>query len=344
MNPVRYGAAALLVCTLGSRDGQHDFDFNVGTWKTHIIRLQHPLTGSTTKIVFDGSVVVHNVWGGRASIEEIEADGPTGHIEGVNLRLYDPKAHQWSLSFADSGGGTLGQPAIGEFRNGRGEFLDQESFNGRTILVRQVWSDITPSSYHFEQAFSDDNGKTWEPNWTATLTRATPTAERADTAGAGQHDFDFDIGTWKTHTSRLQHPLSGSSAWIEMDGTTTVRKVWNGRANLAELESDGPTGHLELLSLRLYDPEARQWNLNFATSAVGIRSVPMIGEFKNGRGEFYDQEPFNGRTIWVRFTMEPIGPDSARSEQAFSADNGKTWEVNWINRYARVKEAAAQGN
>jgi hypothetical protein len=137
----------------------------------------------------------------------------------------------------------------------------------------------------------------------------------------GQHDFDFDIGTWRTRTSRLQHPLTGSTTWIEMEGTTVVRRIWNGRGNLAVLESDGPTGHLELLSLRLYDPEAHQWSLNFATSNVGTISVPMIGEFKDGRGEFFDQEPF-----------------TAQSEQAFSDDGGKTWETNWVNKYTRVND------
>jgi len=161
----------------------------------------------------------------------------------------------------------------------------------------------------------------------------------------GQHDFDFDIGTWKTHSSRLLHPLSGSKDWVEMDGVTVVRPIWGGKGNLAELESDGPNGHLQLLSLRLYDPSAGQWNLNFATSNVGILNVvgdapgtPMIGRFKNGRGEFYDQEQYNGRTIWVRFTMIPLSPTSARSEQAFSDDNGRTWEVNWINRYTRMPD------
>jgi hypothetical protein len=347
---MRYRAGTLLLCTLPfaplagpPRDGQHDFDFSVGTWTTHIKR-RPPLTGSTTWTEYTGAAVTRKVWDGRASVEEIEADGPAGHLEGVNLRLYDPKAHQWSLSFASSAGGSLSVPMIGEFRDGRGEFLDQESYNGRTILVRQIWSDITPNSYSFEEAFSDDNGKTWEPNWIAKVTRNSVAAAPAASTGDGAHDFDFDFGTWKTHTSRLQHPLTGSSTWTEMDGITVVHKVWNGRANLAELESDGPTGHLSLLSLRLYDPQAHQWNLNFATSAVGIRSVPMIGEFKNGRGEFYDQEPFNGRTILVRFTMQPLGRDSARSEQAFSNDGGKTWEVNWINRYSRVKDATAQAN
>jgi hypothetical protein len=160
----------------------------------------------------------------------------------------------------------------------------------------------------------------------------------------GQHDFDFDIGTWKTRTSRLQHPLTGSKTWIEMEGTTVVRKIWDGRANLAEFEADGPTGHLELLSLRLYDPQDHQWSLNFATSQIGTISVPMIGEFNNGRGEFYDQEPFNGRTIWVRFTFFSISPDSAQSEQAFSDDGGKTWETNWINKYTRVRDQPGQAH
>jgi len=153
------------------RDGQHDFDFEIGTWKTHISRLVRPLTGSTTWIEFEGTSVVRKIWNGRANLVELEVDGPTGHIEGLSLRLYNPQSHQWSLNFANSSSGTLSQPTIGEFKNGRGEFYDQESFNGRTILVRNVWSDITPDSCRFEQAFSDDGGKTWEVNWIATDTR-----------------------------------------------------------------------------------------------------------------------------------------------------------------------------
>ena len=103
--------------------------------------------------------------------EELEINGPLDHIEGLSLRLYNPEAHQWSLNFANSKVGTLSVPTIGEFKNGRGEFFDQETFNGRTILVRNVWSDITPNSCRFEQAFSDDGGKTWEVNWIATDTR-----------------------------------------------------------------------------------------------------------------------------------------------------------------------------
>jgi hypothetical protein len=152
----------------------------------------------------------------------------------------------------------------------------------------------------------------------------------------GQHDFDFEIGTWKTHLKRLLHPLTGTTTWVEYEGTTVVRKVWNGRANILELEADGPAGHFLGLNLRLYNPESHQWSLNFSNSASGTLSQPTIGEFKNGRGEFYDQETLNGRAILVRFVISDITPNSCRFEQAFSNDGGKTWEVNWIAIDTRV--------
>jgi hypothetical protein len=160
----------------------------------------------------------------------------------------------------------------------------------------------------------------------------------------GQHDFDFEVGTWKTHLKRLVHPLTGSTSWVEYEGTTVVRKIWNGRANLVELEADGPGGHFEGLSLRLYNPESRQWSLNFANRSSGALSQPTIGEFKDGRGEFFDQETLNGRAILVRFVISNITPNSCRFEQAFSEDGGKTWEVNWIATDTRVQDESDQAH
>ena len=161
------------------RDGQHDFDFEIGTWKTHLARLLHPLTGSTTWVKYEGTTVDRKVWNGRANLVELKVDGPAGHIEGLSLRLYKPQSHQWSLNFANSHGGTMSQPTIGEFIDGRGEFFDQETLNDRAILVRFVISDITPNSCHFEQAFSNDGGKTWEVNWIATDTRVKDESDQA---------------------------------------------------------------------------------------------------------------------------------------------------------------------
>src|ERR1700733_2920622 len=153
------------------RDGQHDFDFNIGTWKTHIRRRLHPLTGSNDWVDLNGTGHVRKVWNGRAQLEEAEANAPAGHFEGLTLFLYNPQAHQWGHYLVASAVGVVNQPQIGEFKNGRGELFDQDSFNGRTIFVRFIWSDITPNSHHVEQSFSDDGGRTWEPNFVATLTR-----------------------------------------------------------------------------------------------------------------------------------------------------------------------------
>ena len=156
----------------------------------------------------------------------------------------------------------------------------------------------------------------------------------------GQHDFDFEIGTWKIHLKRLDGRLVGSTHWVEFDGTTVTRKVWDGRANLEEFEVDSPSGHIEGLTLRLYDPQTRQWNLYWGTNKSGSLGAPTIGEFKNGRGEFFDTEPSgpNGRSILVRFVWSDITPSSAHFEQSFSDDGGKTWEVNWITDQTRVKD------
>ena len=154
------------------RDGQHDFDFELGSWKIHLKRRLRPLTGSTDWVEFDGTSVTRKVWDGRADLEEFETDSPAaGHIEGLTLRLYNPETRQWSLYWANSKGGPIFPPQIGEFKNGRGEFYGQDTLNGKLIFVRFIWSDTETSKPHFEQSFSDDGGKTWEVNWITDQTR-----------------------------------------------------------------------------------------------------------------------------------------------------------------------------
>jgi len=147
------------------RDGQHDFDPLLGSWKYHLKRRLHPLTGSNTWVDLEGTGVCYKIWDGRAQLDTIEVDGPTGHIEGLTLRLYDPQAHQWRLYWANSKIGKLDPPQIGEFKDGRGQFFAQDVINGKAILIRFDWTNLNTSTPHFEQSFSDDGGKTWEVNW-----------------------------------------------------------------------------------------------------------------------------------------------------------------------------------
>lgn len=164
-------ATAQVTAQRDARDGQRDFDFNIGRWRTQLRRLDAPLTGSTRWIEYEGMSVVRPLLGGDANLVELDVTGKEGRIEGVLLRLYDPRARQWTMHYASRRGGQLTAPLVGGFRNGRGEFYGQEVINGGTILVRFVIFDITPDSAKFEQSYSDDGGRTWEVNWLAVDTR-----------------------------------------------------------------------------------------------------------------------------------------------------------------------------
>ena len=169
------------------------------------------------------------------------------------------------------------------------------------------------------------------PSKAAVSTDATPLAPHD-----GQHDFDFEFGTWNTHVSMLAHPLTGSKTWVEYTGVTVDHKIWNGLANLVELDMKNASSHLMLASLRLYNPATHQWGLYVANSRGGTVGTPTLGGFANGRGVFYDKETWDGKPIVVRFVITPRSADAIHFEQAFSADAGKTWETNWIADDTRI--------
>jgi hypothetical protein len=327
-----------------ARDGAHDFDFNIGVWHTHIRRVLDPFSASSDVIELNGTVTIRPVWGGRARLEEIEADGPKGHWEGLSVFLYNPQSHQWSQSFLNSKNAVLSGGLVGEFHDGRGELYAHDTFHDKSIFVRGVWSEITPNSHRYTESYSNDGGKTWFTSFDAHKTREKDLPPSDMAAGADPmsadpdgHAFDFDLGRWHTQSSRLLHPLTGSTTWANLEGQTVVHRVWGGRASLAEYKGDGPAGHVELLALRWFNPNTHEWNLDFATPNVGTLGEPGVGQCKNGRCEFYDQEEINGRYIWIRFSIWKISDDFAQSEQAFSNDGGKTWETNWVNKYTRLK-------
>jgi hypothetical protein len=182
---------------------------------------------------------------------------------------------------------------------------------------------VTPPLQGFAQRGSAAANITWWP---------------ALSSPDGQHDFDFELGHWTIHLKRLVHPLTGSSAWVEFDGTSVTRKVWDGLAQIEQFETDGAAGHIEGLTLRTYNPQSHQWRLYWANAKDGILLVPQIGEFKNGQGEFYAQDTLNGKSIFIRFIWSKTNSNTPHFEQSFSDDGGKTWEVNWITDQTRVPD------
>ena len=149
----------------------------------------------------------------------------------------------------------------------------------------------------------------------------------------GSHDFDFLIGDWKAHVRRLPDRLNNSNVWVEYDGISNHKKILTSNANFEEFEitSIDKKLHIKAQTLRLYNPASHQWSIYLVDVDNGTLSLPpVVGHFTGNRGEFYHQEDFKGRTILVRYLWLNLSPQSARMEQSFSPDGGKTWEVNWI--------------
>jgi hypothetical protein len=316
-----------------TKDGQHDFDFVFGRWKVH---LKRKLAGSEQWTESEGYAVYRPIWGGRANINEFVTQGANGPVEGLTLRTYNPQAHQWSLYWASSREGILSAAQVGQFSQGNGEFYSQDSVDGKSILVRYVWSKTTSTSAHFEQAFSADGGGHWDVNWISDMTRIGD-AGNATSSGAGtsdeqpgQRDFEPLLGDWNFHLKRRLKPLTGSTQWVEYAGPGGCMPLWNGRAQLDTVSLDGPAGHIEGLTLRLFNPKTHEWRLYWANAKDGLVVVPQIGTFKDGHGEFYAQDTFDDKSILVKFDWSALATKSPHFEQSFSNDGGKSWEVNWI--------------
>jgi hypothetical protein len=333
-------AASLIAAPLKGlaieHDGQHDFDFNFGTWHTHAQRLEHPLAHSTTWLTYDGTVTVRKIWGGRASADETVADGPT-HIEVLYVRTYNPASHQWQINGASSSDGTLGTPMYGDFIGGVGRFYDREVINDRTVTVRWIFSDITGTSYHFEQAFSGDGGSTWESNFVATVTRTSTGAESegSNSVADTSHDFDFNYGTWATHIRSLQQAAKGPASWVALTGTVTMRKIFNGGGLLEEITAGNAKMSFTGLTLYLYNPKSKQWSQTYADSSDGAFDPSMIGSFHNGHGDLIGPGTYNGKAVLMRDAWSNITPSAHHFEIGYSRDGGKTWHRQFVANLTR---------
>jgi hypothetical protein len=317
------------------RSGQHDFDFLFGRWKVH---LKRKVSGSWTES--DGYGIYRKVWGGRANINEFFTESPND-LEGLTLRTYNGATHLWSLYWANSRDGILSSAQVGKFDHGQGEFYAQDNSDGKGTLVRYVWSKITPTSAHFEQAFSENGGRSWEVNWISDMVRIGD-VEDANSSGAGtvdeqpgQRDFEPLLGRSSFHL-KVRPALSGTTQWVDYTGLGECTPLWHGRAQLDTINLEGPTKHIEGLTVRLFNPKTHEWRLYWANSRDGLVVVPQIGQFKAGHGEFYAQDVLDDKSVLVKFDWSALTSKSPHFEQSYSNDGGKTWEVNWISDQTRV--------
>lgn len=152
--------------------GARDFDFFLGSWMVSHQRLKRRLAGCTDWESFDGTTTTRPILGGMGNMDDNVLNLPAGSYRAVTLRTYDPTAEEWSIWWLDGRNpGVIDTPMRGRFDAGRGEFFADDTFNGKPIRVRFIWSEMTPTSCRWEQAFSPDNGMNWETNWVMTFSR-----------------------------------------------------------------------------------------------------------------------------------------------------------------------------
>jgi hypothetical protein len=155
-----------------AKDGSADFDFFMGSWLIQNRRLREQLKGSTEWEEFGGTTNAHKILGGLGHIEEFSYVRPSGPSEGLAIRLFDHQTQQWSVYGGNSRSGLDPHPAIGTFRGGRFVGYSHEPWEGQYIFCRVIWSEITATSFRWEQAFSNDGGQSWEVNWVSTFARS----------------------------------------------------------------------------------------------------------------------------------------------------------------------------
>ena len=318
-----------------------DFDFLVGTWQVSHQRLAQPLTGSEEWVTTDDSQAsVRALLDGAVSVEEITF--PTFGSSGVSLRLYDATTEEWSVYWIGSRDGLIGEPVRGPWDGDGCRFVgDDVHTDGRPMLVTYEWSDITPVHAQWQQTASLDDGRTWEKNWEMHFHRTDerPLPVPGDHLPKVAGDFDFLTGLWRVQHRKLRSRLAGCTDWDEFESAFEARTHLNGLVSVDEGPLQGVDGTTYRgMTFRTYDVAAGEWVLHwFDSRYLAMDRTPVRGTFVDGVGEFVAEDHHDGIPIVCRYRWTVHSPERATWDQAFSTDDGSTWETNWVMEETRVE-------
>jgi hypothetical protein len=315
-----------------------DWAWLTGNWQVWHQRLKERLAGSDDWEEFPGTSACWSTMGGLGTIDDNVVALPGGAYHGLGIRAFDPKAGKWSIWWLDGRNPTrIDPPVRGAFDGDTGTFLGHDTFKGRPITMRFRWRDIHGPRPWWEQAFSADEGATWEVNWrnwfTRTAAEPTPLPRLADAPG----DFDFLSGRWNVRHRRLRQRLVGSDEWDEFGGTFANWPVLGGYGNVGDNVMEFPSGTVRGVGFRSFDPAAKQW-LSWWLDGRTPDAIapPVLGGFADGIGTFIGDDTLDGRPIRTRVQWTRATRHSARWEQSSSADGGATWELNWTSDFSRA--------
>jgi hypothetical protein len=315
-----------------------DWRWLVGTWDVWHRRLKERLAGSDDWQEFGGKSALWLTMGGLGTIDDNIVELPGDTYRGLTLRSFDGSTGKWAIWWLDGRNpARLEPPVLGEFKGDAATFFGRDTFRGRPITVRFRWNDIHARRPWWEQAFSTDEGTSWEVNWRNYFTRTSAEPVLLPKMSSVPSDFDFLVGRWHVRHRRLKTRFSGSHEWEDFDGTLTNWPVLGGHGNVGDNVMNFPSNVVRGIGLRAYDPSKKEWlSWWLDTRESHVIAPPMRGSFKDGCGVFEGEDTQNGHTIRTRVRWSDITPRSARWEQAGSIDGGRTWEENWVSTFERI--------
>ena len=333
-------AAGLAVAHVDAKDldtHARDWHWLIGNWDVWHRRLQERLAGSNDWREFGGKSALWLSMNGHGTIDDNIIDLPGSSYRGLTIRAFDPATRQWSIWWLDGRHPTrIDPPVVGRFDGDTGVFLGRDEFEGRPIVMRFRWLDIHSRRPNWEQAFSTDNGATWEVNWRNYFTRTNATPSPLPRIESAPRDWDFLVGSWQVRNRRLKQRFAANAQWEEFDNTMTNWPVLGGYGNIGDNVFDAPGGRYYGVSVRAFDPEQRQWLSWWLDSRNPTRIAPPTrGEFKAGVGTLIGDDLCAGKPIKVRSQWSRMTASSAHWEQAASNDGGVSWETNWISELTR---------
>ena len=308
-----------------------DFDFLDGHFDVRHRTLSKVFVGSDDWQEYDGTCSARTHFDGAISIDEMQF--PTKGSYGMSVRLFDPIEKQWTIYWISSTSMEVQPPVKGGWKDGSCRLVGEEVLDGKPILVSYSWSDITETTAHWEQSFSDDGGETWEVNWTMDFTRRDTEPPRVDIPKPTS-DFDFLVGEWDMANERRKPALGEPAEWYEVPSKMKVYSYFDGAISFDE--GWFPTEGFRGATLRLFHPETKTWSIHWINSLRGRLETPVIGSFgADGLGVFEGPDEWEGQPIDVRFRWTP-GANQSAWEQSFSTDGGRTWLPNWKMTHTRT--------
>lgn len=305
-----------------------DWRWLLGSWDVHHSRLKERLAGDTRWEEFAGKSALWLTLGGLGTIDDNLLELPGGTYRGMSIRAFDPVSRTWSIWWVDGRTSTrIDPPVRGGFEGDTGTFFGRDTFKGRPVLVRFVWRDIHGARPWWEQAFSPDDGATWEVNWRNWFTRTSTEPRPLPLLEDAPRDFDFLAGRWHARHRRLRN-----STWEEFDGTLQSWPVLGGHGNACDEVMKLPDGTVRGMSIRVWDASGGQWSeWRLDGRDPGNMRSPLRGGFADGVATFFGEEEVDGKPVRTRVEWSGITRRSARREQSVSVDGGATWETSSIS-------------